>query len=461
MESVLIWAAMLGLVWLIVWGYTRQFRRRRVDDSARLRQNQELGMDRPVGQYPLIDAGACIGCGTCVSACPEHDVLGIVMGRAVVINGARCIGHGKCAEACPVGAIRIGLGDITKRDDIPVLSPDGQTSVPGVWIAGELSGFALINNAVAQGQRVMEAIAAARGPHLEGPSGMVDVVVVGAGPAGMSAGLVAAERGLSCVILDQQGAGGTILQYPRRKLVMVQPVEIPRLGRLSKAEYLKEDLLEIWERLHSDYGMDIRIGPRVTGVKGRRGDFTVETTAGEWRARNVVLALGRRGSPRKLNVPGEDLSKVSYKLIDAEAYKGRRVLVVGGGDSAVEAAMGLAHQDGCEVTLSYRKPELMRIKQRNAERVAALMADGRLDFRGGTNVKSIHAERVVLDGPTGPIVLPNDEVFVLAGGVPPFGLLREIGVAFGGDQNDAERLRAAGLTGAHEALAAHDGKQTA
>jgi thioredoxin reductase/Pyruvate/2-oxoacid:ferredoxin oxidoreductase delta subunit len=453
MESVLIWAAMLGLVSLSVWFYTHQFRRRRASDSDRLRQNRELGMDRPVGQYPLIDAGACIGCGTCVSACPEHDVLGIVMGRAVVINGARCIGHGKCAEACPVGAIRIGLGDITKRDDIPVLSPEGETSVPGVWIAGELSGFALINNAVAQGQRVMEAIAATRGPRLEAPSDVYDVVVVGAGPAGMSAGLVAAERGLSCVILDQQGAGGTILQYPRRKLVMVQPVEIPRLGRLPNHEYLKEELLEIWERLHSDYGLDIRIGPRVTGVTGRRGDFTVETTAGRWQARHVVLALGRRGSPRKLNVPGEELAKVSYKLIDAEAYKGRRVLVVGGGDSAVEAAMGLAHQPGCEVTLSYRKPELMRIKQRNAERVAALIAEGRLDFRGETSVNSIHAERVVLDGPIGPIVLPNDEVFVLAGGVPPFGLLREIGVAFGGDQNDAERLRAAAT--------AHGGTQTA
>ena len=437
----MIWLVAMGLLWLCVGLYVRQFRRRRVNDTQRLKQNQELGMDRPVGQYPLIDAGACIGCGTCVAACPEHDVLGIVMGRAIVINGARCIGHGKCAEACPVGAIRIGLGDITKRDDIPRLSPEGQTNVPGIWIAGELSGFALINNAVAQGTQVMKAINDARGPR-QGPGGdLLDVVIVGAGPAGMSAGLVAAELGLSCVILDQQGAGGTILQYPRRKLVMVQPVEFPRLGKLPRHEYLKEELLEIWEKLHADSGLDIRVGPRVTGVKGKRGDFTVETTAGSWRGRHVLLALGRRGSPRRLNVPGEDLAKVAYKLIDAEAYKGRRVLVVGGGDSAVEAAMGLAHQEGCSVTLSYRKPELMRIKQRNAERVAELIADGRIDFRGGTNVKEIRAERVVLDGPGGPVILPNDEVFILAGGVPPFGFLREIGVAFGGDQNDAARLK--------------------
>lgn len=448
MEAVLIWITMLGLAGLCVLVYTKQFRQRRAADTERLHQNQELGMDRPVGQYPLIDAGACIGCGTCVSACPEHDVLGIVMGRAVVINGARCIGHGKCAEACPVGAIRIGLGDITKRDDIPVLTPQGETTVPGVWIAGELSGYALINNAVAQGRSVMEAIAKARGPRLEGPSEVLDVVIVGAGPAGMSAGLVAAEKGLSCVVLDQQGAGGTILQYPRRKLVMVQPVEIPRIGRLPKHEYIKEELLEIWEQLHRDSGLDIRIGPRVTGVKGRRGDLTVETTAGNWRARHVVLALGRRGSPRRLNVPGEDLAKVAYKLIDAEAYKDRRVLVVGGGDSAVEAAMGLAHQPGCEVTLSYRKPELMRIKQRNAERFAEMVTAGKIDFRGDTNVKAIQADRIVLESPTGPVVLPNDEVFILAGGVPPFGLLREIGVAFGGDQDDARHLQAAGVAGA-------------
>ena len=222
MEATFIWLGVGGLFCLSLLIYVRQFRNRRSADLERLIQNRELGMDRPTGQYPLIDAAACIGCGTCVSACPEHDVLGIVMGRSVVINGARCIGHGKCAEACPVGAIRIGLGDITKRDDIPVLSAEGQTNLPGLWIAGELSGFALINNAVAQGRKVIEAIAATGGPREVGPSEVFDVVVVGAGPAGMSAGLVAGELGLSCVILDQQGAGGTILQYPRRKLVMVQ-----------------------------------------------------------------------------------------------------------------------------------------------------------------------------------------------------------------------------------------------
>jgi thioredoxin reductase (NADPH) len=436
MESMFIWLVALTLVFAGVGGYLRSFRRRRAADSQRLSQTRELGMDKATGQYPLVDAGACIGCATCVAACPEGDVLGIVRGKAVVINGARCIGHGRCAEACPVGAIQVGLGDITRRDDIPLLDEDNQTSVPGLWIAGELSGFALINNAVDQGRRVIRSIDRLLPAGRRGGQDMLDVLVVGAGPAGMSAGLVAGELGLSCVILDQQGAGGTILQYPRRKLVMVQPVEIPRLGKLPRHEYTKEELLEIWEGLHRDHGLDIRTGVRVTGVRGEAGNFTVETSAGDFRACHVVLALGRRGTPRKLNVPGEDLAKVAYKLIDAEAYRGRRVLVVGGGDSAVEAAMGLAHQDGCQVSLSYRKPGLMRIKQRNAQRIEKFIQEGRVKFLGETAVTSIEMNRVALQGPTGPVILPNDEVFILAGGVAPFGFLRDLGVQFGGDQMD-------------------------
>jgi len=434
-ETLLIWGVVLLLAGLGVGLYAVRFQRQRRDDAARLASTRELGMDKASGQYPLIDAGACIGCGTCVAACPEGDVLGIVSGKAVVINGARCIGHGRCAEACPVGAIQVGLGDITKRDDIPLLDEDGQTSVPGLYIAGELSGFALINNAVAGGRRAAEAVARDL-PPMRGDG--CDLLVVGAGPAGLSAALRAGELGLSCSVLDQQAPGGTILQYPRRKLVMVQPVEIPTLGRLPKHEYTKEELLEIWLGLHRDHDLDVHTNHRVTGIVGRRDDFQVITAEKTFRARRVLLALGRRGTPRRLNVPGEDLGKVAYKLIDAAAYAGRRVLVVGGGDSAVEAAMGLAGQKDCTVSLSYRKPELLRIKQRNAERIAPLIESGAVDFRGGSTVRSIEPERVVLDTPDGPLLLPNDDVFILAGGIPPFGLLRELGVAFGGDQADVQ-----------------------
>ncbi len=437
MESLLIWMVVLTFVVGGVVFYTRNFRRQRRSDRERLTQTRDLGMDKASGQYPLVDAAACIGCATCVAACPEGDVLGIVLGKAVVINGSRCIGHGKCAEACPVGALKVGLGDITKRDDIPLLDDYNQTNVPGLWIAGELSGFALINNAVNQGCRVIERIAETAGPRSGTPDpDLLDVVVVGAGPAGMSAGLRALELGLSCVVLDQQGAGGTILQYPRRKLVMVQPVEIPCLGKLPRLEYSKEELLEIWEKLYTEYELDIRNGVRVTAVSGQQGNFAVVTSEGNFLARHVVLALGRRGTPRRLNVPGEDLSKVAYKLIDAEAYEGRRVMVVGGGDSAVEAAMGLAHQKGCKVSISYRKPDFMRIKQRNADRIQPLIADGTIEFYGATTVSSIQEDKVVVEGPNNATIVPNDDVFILAGGIPPFGFLRELGVKFGGDQRD-------------------------
>ncbi|NCQ36251.1 NAD(P)-binding domain-containing protein, partial [bacterium] len=265
-EKYLIWGLVLASVVTGVWVYLRNFRAMRSSAARRLTQNQELGMDRPMGQYPLVDSGQCIGCGTCVDACPEGDVLGIVSGRAMVINGARCIGHGKCAEACPVGAIIVGLGDVTKRDDIPQLDANRQTNVPGLYVAGELSGFALIHNAVNQGAETAKAVAQSLKSTGPRDTGKLDLVIVGAGPAGMSAGLTACELGLSFVVLDQQGAGGTILQYPRRKLVMVQPITIPTYGPLKKLEYRKEQLLEIWNELHKTQGLDIRVGVRVTGV---------------------------------------------------------------------------------------------------------------------------------------------------------------------------------------------------
>ncbi len=440
MENYLIWLITMGIALVCILSYVVQFCRHRRQDSLRLEQNRELGMDKASGQYPLVDARACIGCATCVAACPEGDVLGIVSGRAVVVNGARCIGHGQCAQACPVGAIKVGLGDITKRDDIPLLGPDQQTNIKGLYIAGELSGFALIHNAVEQGTLAAEAVVKNLNADPVRSMDQNDLVVVGAGPAGMSAAMVARQQGLSCLVLDQQGPGGTILQYPRRKLVMVEPVTIPGHQKLDKLEYTKEELLAIWEKLYRQDGLDIRTGVRVTGLSGQDGNFQVQTTAKTWSCRKVILALGRRGSPRHLNIPGEELAKVAYKLIDAEAYAGRRVLVVGGGDSAVEAAMGLAHQKNCTVTLSYRKPELLRIKQRNAERIAPLIAKEKIKFLGASNVTAIKDDMVTLDGSDGPIILPNDDVFILVGGVAPFRLLRGMGVEFGGDQKDGEIL---------------------
>jgi thioredoxin reductase len=417
--------------------YLVLFLRRNRRDHARKTEAARLGTDKAVAQFPFIDPEGCIGCGACVDACPEGDVLGVVGGTAVVINGLKCVGHAACETACPVGAIQVGLGDLKQRVDIPVLDPWHETSIPGVFVVGELGGLALIKNAIGQGRRAVERIAQrrGRGPSL-GAKDTADVLIVGAGPAGLSAALASVEKGLSCVILEQeQDLGGTVLHYPRRKLVLVQEVEIPMGGRLKSAEYQKEDLLELMQGFLHKARLQIRFGEKVEELRREDGLFVAHSKNGIHRGRNLVLALGRRGSPRKLGVPGEDLPKVMYKLLDAESYQKQRVIVVGGGDSAVEAAIGLARQQGSQVALSYRREKLVRIKKVNEDRLGPLAARNRLQLLLSSEVSEIRKESVLLRTPSRQLEIPNDYVFVLAGGEAPLGMLRKVGVRFGGGGN--------------------------
>lgn len=432
-EALVIWSVAGLVVAAIVLPYYVSFRRRNVRDLARKQEAAKLGIDVPLAQFPYVDATWCIGCAACVTACPEGDVLGIVGGTAAVINGLRCVGHGVCETACPVGAIEVGLGDLKSRIDLPLLDPDHESSVPGLFVVGELGGLALFKNAVTQGTAVGRHIAArARRGSPAGP-GVFDVAVVGAGPAGVSAALTALEHGLKPVVLEQeQHLGGTVLHYPRRKLVLVQDVDLPLATHLASAEYTKETLLELLERLIRQARLPVRFGQRVTDVRRESGLFTVTAAESPIQARFVVLALGRRGTPRKLNVPGEDLPKVMYKLIDAESYHDQRILVVGGGDSAVEAAIGLARQPGNEVTLSYRKDRLVRIKQKNEERFNRLVGAGRVKLLFSSEVKEVLPAAVRLRTPGGSAEIRNDYVFIFAGGDPPIGLLKQIGIRFGG-----------------------------
>ena len=432
-ESLVIWSVAALLVAVIVIPYYLSFRRRNWRDAARKTEAAKLGIDRPLAQFPYVDATSCIGCAACVTACPEGDVLGIVGGTAAVINGLRCVGHGVCETACPVGAIEVGLGDLKSRIDIPLLDPDYESSVPGLFVAGELGGLALFKNAVNQGTTVGRHIAAlARRTPRVSPDAF-DVVVVGGGPAGVSAALTALEHGLRAVVLEQeQHLGGTVLHYPRRKLVLVQRVDLPLDTHLEDAEYTKETLLELLERLITQARLPVRFGQRVTDVRRDSGLFTVTTGESAIQARFVVLALGRRGTPRKLNVPGEELPKVMYKLIDAESYNDQRILVVGGGDSAVEAAIGLARQSGNEVTLSYRKDRLVRIKQKNEQRFNRLVGAGKVKLVFSSEVTEILPAAVRLRTPGGSVEIRNDYVFIFAGGDPPIGLLNKIGLQFGG-----------------------------
>ena len=431
----LTWGLSVAVAAAIVLPYVVSFRRRNHADRSRKEEAVRLGVDRPPAQFPFIDPMRCIGCGTCVSACPEGDVLGIVGGVATVVNGLRCVGHGRCEIACPVGAIEVGLGDLKSRKDIPLLDAWQQSTVPGLFIAGELGGLALVKNAMAQARKVVDRIAqiapAARGA---GGAGVLDVLIVGAGPAGLTAAAAARERGLSHVVLEQEAdLGGTIFHYPRRKLVLVQAVDVPILGKLREGEYAKEDLLAILQDLCRRGSLQVRFGERVQGLERADGVFSVRSTSGVTRARHVVLALGRRGTPRKLGVPGEERPKVMYQLADAESYENQRILVVGGGDSAVEAALGLAGRRGNRVTLSYRREKLVRIKKKNEGRIAGMLASRRIEGAFNTDVQEIGATSVRLKTPDGTRELPNDYVFVFAGGDPPFELLRQMGIRFGGD----------------------------
>jgi thioredoxin reductase/NAD-dependent dihydropyrimidine dehydrogenase PreA subunit len=422
-------AACLAAVLVLVSLWQRRIERRRREGAvARIHEAKSLGADRPVGQYPQVDPLLCMGCGSCAKACPEDGVLAVVDGVARVVQAAKCIGHGLCEEACPVGAIQVGLGDTTSRPDIPRLTAELESTVPGVYIAGELGGLALIRHAVSQGVAVVEAI----GRRVRGgprPPGTLDVLIVGAGPAGLAASLKAIELGLEYRTIDMSDVGGTIRKYPRRKLVLTQPVDLPLRERIRKREYVKEELVEVWDGLIDRHGVRIDSGVQLLGLH-RNGVIRASTTQGEIQARSVVLALGRRGAPRKLGVPGEDREKVLYQLIDAATYTGNDLLVVGGGDSAIEAAMALANQPSNRVTLSYRKEAFFRIKARNEQRIKEYAADGRIDVLFSSNVLRFGEADVELEAGGGTRTLRNDYAFVFAGGDPPYPLLKASGIGF-------------------------------
>lgn len=414
--------------------------------AERARARQE-GSDRARLQYPHVDLSRCMGCGSCVRACPEEGVLELIHGQAMVVHGARCVGHGLCAEECPVGAIALTLGDIEDRRDIPALTEDFEsTRTPGLFLAGEVTGYSLIRTAIGQGTavagQVSRRIEARRGSS-PAERGLLDLAIVGAGPAGLACSLEAKSRNLRFVTLEQAELGGAVSKYPRRKLVMTQPVELPLVGTLRRASWEKEDLVRLWRDVASRHALPIRTGVEFLGLeRANDGIFVIETSAGRLAARHVCLALGRRGSPQKLGVPGEDLPKVAYGLIDAQSYTGRRILVVGGGDSAAEAALALSEQTGNQVYLSYRRRTFFRLRSRNMARLREAVAAGRVRLLLETEVTRIEEGVVHLTARDGKrYLLENDDVFVMAGATTPFPLLEKAGVSF----DPADRPAAAPL----------------
>jgi|SRR5579872_1900615 thioredoxin reductase (NADPH) len=412
--------------------YMRSLKKREAQARAAAEKGK-LFSDGPKAQHPHIDTNYCIGCATCTSVCPEGDVLAMIAGKAVIVNGHKCIGHGLCADACPVGAITMVMASPSMAGDLPFLSPEFETTVSNLFIVGELGGLALIKNAVNQGRECVDTISARLKANPAAPaSGIYDLVIIGAGPAGISASLRAIEQKLNYLTIERDEVGGTVAKYPRQKLVMTSPVEFPMYGKFKKLQLSKENLLAFWDMILNRSDFNVSTGERIEDIKkGEDGIFTVSSATNQYRARAVILALGKAGEPRKLGVKGEDLPKVMYRLIEADHYINKRILVIGGGDSAVEAAMGLANQSGNQVTLSYRSERFSRIKDRNAKRIEECMRSGKLKVLFNSNPVEFKPESVILDVAGTQQEIPNDFVWIFAGGTPPNAFLKKIGVGFG------------------------------
>jgi thioredoxin reductase (NADPH) len=412
---------------IMFWYLRRHFRFEKISREVHF-EAKEAGLLEPASLHPVIDPVRCIGCGACVRACPEypeHTVLGLIKNKAELVNPTECIGHAACKSACPVDAISLVFGTATRGVDLPVLHPNFETNVPGVFIAGELGGMGLIRNALIQGMQAIEAI---HKKNQRAPNRRLDVLIVGAGPAGMAASLTAKSLNLTYRTIEQESLGGCVYKYPRGKLVMTAPVELPLVGKFHFKQTSKEALLQVWADIMQREQLRIQTNERVASIEKDGDGFIVRTSKAAYRASTVLLAIGRRGTPRKLAVPGEELPKVVYRLIDPTQYIGQEVLVVGGGDSALEAAASIAEISGTQVTLSYRGEAFGRAKPKNRQRVAQAADRGNLKLLLSSSVSEINQDLVTLELGGSQLTIKNEAVIVSAGGVLPNEFLETVGI---------------------------------
>lgn len=430
LEELAAGALVVLLIVAVFCAYLWRSRTRSKKTAEKIEKAKEVGLFEPVSLYPHINEDLCIGVGACVRACPEKDVLGLLNGKGVTINASRCVGHGACFHACPTKAISLVIGTERRGVELPYLSPSFETNVPGIFIAGELGGMGLIRNAVEQGREAVDYIdeRLRTAPKTDNPVSY-DVAIIGAGPAGISAALQAVKKGLSYIVLEQDNLGGTVFNFPRAKIVMTSPMTLPMVGRVKLRETSKTELLSLWQDAISKHNIVIHEQEKVEDVKNKCGSFDVVTSKNTYSVRYVLLATGRRGSPRKLGVPGEEKEKVYYRLLEAEHIHSQRILVVGGGDSAIESALLLA-DEGNTVTLSYRGGEFSRLKEKNLQRIMEASGSGKISVMFSTNVGEIQEKFVILENSTdgAKIELANDLVYIFAGGELPSAFLNKIGV---------------------------------
>jgi len=425
-ENIAIYGFVFAIVFLVMFIYLKKTKKRSASTEEKIVKAKELGFHEPVSLHPVIDQESCIGSGACIEACPEKDILGWVSGKSKTINTSRCVGHGACFHACPVLAISLCIGTEKRGVELPHISQEFETNIPLVYIAGELGGMGLIKNAIEQGKQSVESLTKKINKSAKAE---YDVIIVGAGPAGIAASLTAKQNNLSYLTLEQESLGGTVYHFPRSKIVMTAPVELPLHGRLKLFETSKDELISIWKDVLAKNDISIHELEKVELIEKVEDHFLITTTKAKYTSRAVVLAIGRRGSPRKLNVPGEEKEKVYYRLLEPEHIKDQRILVVGGGDSAIESAMLLA-DEGNDVTLSYRAESFSRIKPRNLERIKEYSDKNKISVLFKSNVTEIMDDvvHISIEGYDETQILINDLVYIFAGGELPTKFLEKIGI---------------------------------
>lgn len=426
LENIIAYLLVFFLIAGIFYFYTRRNKRTSIQTITKQHKAKESGFYEPMSLHPVVDPNTCIGSGACIAACPEHDILGLYNGQAQTINASRCVGHGACFHACPVEAITLCIGTEKRGVELPHISKEFETNIPGIFVAGELGGMGLIKNAVEQGRQAVEYFIKKSHPKSEAK---YDLIIVGAGPAGISASLTAAKNNLKFLTLEQDSLGGTVFNFPRAKIVMTAPMELPLWGKVKLVETSKSELLDLWKNVLSKNNISINEQEKVVEIVKQENMFVVKTDQEHYTSRGVLLAIGRRGSPRKLGVPGEDSEKVFYRLLEPEMIHDKDILIVGGGDSAVESAMLLA-DEGNRVTISYRNDTFSRLKPKNLERINDYLKKRKIKSLFNSNVQEIMNSKVIIkinDRPEA-LEIKNDLTYIFAGGILPTSFLESIGI---------------------------------
>ncbi len=328
--------------------------------------------------------------------------------------------------------------------ELPVVSAAQESNIPGVYLIGEVAGTPLIKLGVNQGFAIVESLAGNLKAN-PAPEGAWDLVVVGGGASGFAAMMQARERGLRAVCLEAGRFASTVQNMTRGKILFSEPEHVPVQGGVWFAECTREELLARWEAQRQQAGLDIREHEQVTDIKRREGLLEVTSEKGQYRARKVILAIGKAGNPRKAGAEGEaeHADRIDHFLADPDAFIGQRVLVYGGGDVACEAALRLCAQS--EVVMATVDTALIYPRKRNRDAVLAAAEAGRIELLLGTSLQSIGPDNVTLRSPDGPITRPCDHIFEMIGATLPMAFFRRIGLRLSQDWGWGRRLALAGV----------------